>query len=260
MVTVKNISQRMRSVWTWSLLPVLVLYLAPGMRAAHGDLLQEGKQLMDNLLGDEGDSTRLSVDEIGSGLKEALRVGTGNVVTQLGQTGGFNSDPAVHIPLPQSLQDVHSVLGKVGMDSMLDDLELKLNRAAEIATPKAKILFWDAIGQMTLDDVRAIYQGPDDAATRYFEAKMSGPLAAEMQPIVSDSLAAVDAIALYDQAISRYQSLPMVPDAKADLTDYVVAEGMDGIFYYLAREEAAIRSDPAKRTTELLEKVFGAGQ
>jgi hypothetical protein len=146
------------------------------------------------------------------------------------------------------------------MDSMLDDLELKLNRAAEIATPKAKILFWDAIGQMTLEDVRAIYQGPDDAATRYFEAKMSEPLAAEMQPIVSDSLAEVDAIALYDQAISRYQSLPMVPDAKADLTDYVVAEGMDGIFYYLAREEAAIRSNPAKRTTELLEKVFGASQ
>jgi len=33
---------------------------------------------------------------------------------------------------------------------------------------------------------------------------------------------------------------------------------MDGIFYYMAKEEAAIRTDPAKRTTDLLKRVFGA--
>ena len=32
---------------------------------------------------------------------------------------------------------------------------------------------------------------------------------------------------------------------------------MEGIFFYLAREEAAIRQNPAARTTELLQKVFG---
>jgi len=37
----------------------------------------------------------------------------------------------------------------------------------------------------------------------------------------------------------------------------VVSEAMNGIFHYVAREEAAIRADPAKRTTELLQKVFG---
>ena len=31
---------------------------------------------------------------------------------------------------------------------------------------------------------------------------------------------------------------------------------MDGVFYYLAKEEAAIRNNPAKRTTDLLAKVF----
>jgi len=33
---------------------------------------------------------------------------------------------------------------------------------------------------------------------------------------------------------------------------------MDGIFYYIAKEEAAIRQNPVKRTTELLKRVFGA--
>jgi len=34
---------------------------------------------------------------------------------------------------------------------------------------------------------------------------------------------------------------------------------VDGIFYYLAKEEAAIRENPAKRTTDLLKQVFGSG-
>ena len=46
------------------------------------------------------------------------------------------------------------------------------------------------------------------------------------------------------------------PDVRADLADYVVDKGIQGIFLYLAREEAAIRADPAKRTTELIRKLF----
>lgn len=219
------------------------------------DLLQQGKDLLNSVSGSGAQG--LDVAEIAAGLRDALKVGTGNVVSQLGRTDGFNSDPAIRIPLPESLGTVQSALGKVGMSGMLDDLELRLNRAAEAATPKAKALFMDAISEMTLEDARKIYDGPDDAATRYFQSKMSDPLALEMRPIVTDSLSDVGAIKSYDAAIGQYEKLPFVPDAKANLSDHVVDKGMDGIFYYLAKEEAAIRQNPAKRTTELLRKVFG---
>lgn len=52
--------------------------------------------------------------------------------------------------------------------------------------------------------------------------------------------------------------MPFVPDVKADLVDHVIQKGMDGIFYYLAKEEAAIRNNSVKQTTDLLKKVFGA--
>jgi hypothetical protein len=185
-------------------------------------------------------------------------VGSETVVSQLGRTGGFNTDPAIHIPLPESLAKGQTWLGKVGMASLLDDLEIKLNRAAEVATPKAKDLFFQAINDMTFEDVMNIYNGPDDAATQYFQSKMSLPLAEEMSPIVSDSLSEVGAIQSYDNIMYEYKSIPFAPDIKADLTTYVVEKGIDGIFYYIALEEAAIRQDPAKRTTELLQKVFGA--
>ncbi|MDH3265602.1 MAG: DUF4197 domain-containing protein [Gammaproteobacteria bacterium] len=214
-------------------------------------------KLKDMVSGDDEKQQALSADQIGGGLKEALRVGTERVVSSLGTVDGFNLDPEIHIPLPEQLGQVQKVLGKVGMDSMLTDLETRLNRAAEVATPKAKQLFIAAINDMTLDDVMAIYNGPEDSATQYFKSRMAGPLAVEMKPVVDDSLADVGAAKSYDAAMQRYNSVPFVPKVDADLSSYVVDKGMDGIFHYLAKEEAAIRQDPAKRTTDLLKLVFG---
>ena len=222
---------------------------------ADENLLEEGKAMLQSVTGNSA-AQSLPVGEIEAGLREALKVGTRNVVKQVGAADGFNKDPAIHIPLPESLQSVQSALGQIGMGGMLDDVELKLNRAAEAAAPKTRKLFVDAIAEMSVDDVKRIYNGPDDAATRYFQGKMTPQLAEAMRPVVDSSLAEVGAIKAYDAAMSQYRGLPFVPDVKANLSDHVVNKGMDGIFHYLAIEEARIRKDPAKRTTELLQRVF----
>lgn len=209
-------------------------------------------------LGSKGEKERsLSTAEVGGRLKDALRVGTETVIANLGKNNGFNLDPQIHIPLPGQLDQVRNILGKVGMGSMLTDLELRLNRAAEIAVPKARQLFLQAINDMTMEDVMTIYKGPDDSATQYFKSKMSVPLALEMKPVIDESLVDVGAVKAYDDLMKRYNSVPFAPKVEADLSDYVVQKGMDGIFFYLAEEEAAIRQNPAKRTTDLLKRVFG---
>lgn len=205
-----------------------------------------------------GGSRPLTDLEIGNGLKEALRIGTQRVVGQVGAVDGYNADPLIHIPLPEDLRKVHNVLDKVGLANMTADLELKLNRAAERAAPEAKDVFWNAITEMTLDDVRGIWQGPDDAATQYFRGKMTVPLTDRFTPIVLDAMGEVGAVRSYDRMMSKYESIPFVPDVKADLTRYTVKKGLSGLFTYVAKEEAAIRKDPAKRTTQLLQRVFGA--
>lgn len=237
---------------------LLPVFLAFTLISTSGDASAGWLDKLKGLVsGEEEKQQTLSADDIGGGLKEALRVGTETVVSSLGVTDGFNLDPQIHIPLPEKLGQVQKVLEKVGMDSMLTDLETRLNRAAEVATPKAKQLFITAINDMTLDDVMAIYNGPEDSATQYFKSRMSGPLAVAMKPVVDESLADVGAAKSYDETMARYNSVPFVPKVDADLSDYVVEKGMDGIFYYLAKEEAAIRQDPAKRTTDLLKQVFG---
>lgn len=221
-----------------------------------GNLLEKGMKILSGS-GENGSRDEPTAGEISEAFKQALRIGSENVVEQLGQEGGFNDDPAVHIPLPEKLDVVKSTLDKTGLSFLTDNLELKLNRAAEKATPEAKKLFLQAIKNMSFEDVRKIYEGPEDSATKYFKSKMSGPLAEEMRPIIKNSLSQVGAVQTYNRMMDEYNSIPLVPDAKADLTDYATKEGMEGIFYYMAEEEAAIRENPAKQTTELLKRVFG---
>lgn len=239
-----------------TVIAALLTLLLPLPLAAQTDWMKMGRDLLGTAVKSPAAPTADS-NQIAAGLKEALRVGSDTVVAQLGKPDGFNADPAIHIPLPKSFKTVQSTLKPLGMSPLLDDLELKLNRAAEQATPKAKALFLSAIEGMTLDDVMGIYNGPQDAATRYFQQKMSPQLAVDMKPIVDQALSQAGAVQAYDNVMGQYRAVPFVPDVKADLSGYVVDQGMNGIFHYLAQEEAAIRQNPAKRTTELLRTVFG---
>lgn len=237
------------------ILIVAFLFLLFGVvTTSLGGWLEEGTRIFKKITVEKSSP---SSEDIVSAFKEALHIGTENVVDQLGRANGFNADSAIHIPLPEQLHSVKSALSKIGMSQSLYDLELKLNRAAENATPKAKVLFWDAIAAMTFEDIQVIYQGPEDSATQYFKGKMSPTLTTEMQPIVTDGLLQVGAIQTYDQVMGQYQALPFVPDVKADLTSYVIEKSLDGIFYYVAKEEAAIRQDPIRQTSDLLKRVFG---
>jgi Protein of unknown function (DUF4197) len=234
-------------------------------------MLARADSLFDNLsdslgnLGDTGTSgssgtslgAGLSNGEIESGLREALRVASERTVDEVGAVDGFNGDPAIHIPLPGSLKKVQDALRAVGMSSMADDLELKINRAAEEASGEAVDVFFGAIDQMTMEDARGILNGPDDAATQYFRRTTSEDLKTRMRPIVDRTLSEVGAVQSYDAMMGEYESIPFVPDAKADITDYALDGTLDGIFHYLAEEEAAIRTDPVARSTELLQQVFG---
>jgi hypothetical protein len=237
-------------------LPLLAVLLLAATQA-QGNWWQKGQELLRGLTGGST-SQSLTRTEIANGLREALRIGTDNVVSQLGRADGFLGDPAIRIPLPRDLERVREPLDRVGLSGMLDDLEVRMNRAAEAATPRAKALFVDAIRDMTLEDAEAILRGPDDAATRYFQSRMSDPLAAEMRPIVDETLAEAGAVQLHDNVMRRYRSIPFMPEVESDLTGHVVNRALDGVFHYLAVEEAAIRQDPARRTTELLRRVFGS--
>ena len=195
---------------------------------------------------------------ISAALKQALTLGTQRVATSLGQKGGFNLDPKIHIPLPTPLQKVDKALTMMGMGTLTDDLETRINAAAEASMPKAKELFVSAIKQMTITDAKTILSGPNDSATQYLKKSMTPELTKAMQPIIQKSLADAGAIKSYDQVMGQYSQLPLVSGVKSNLTNYAVDKTIAGMFYYVAKEEAAIRANPAQQTTSLLKTVFSS--
>ena len=198
-------------------------------------------------------------DDLAAGLREVLRVATKSVVYRLGQLNGYNTNPDVHIPLPKDLGYVHAALFRLGMGRLVEDVELKLNRAAELAAPEMGEQFENAIAEIALDDARSLNDGPKDALTRHFRATMERSLAAAIHPAMEGSLREAGAIKAYQVMMIEYSNLPWVPDVQADLTSHTVDKGIAGVFLLLGREEEAIRDNPAKRTTDRLKRLFGPG-
>lgn len=211
---------------------------------------------LESILDSSGSTNQLSQTTIANGLREALTVGTERVVTDLGRDGGYLNS-SFRIPLPDRLASARDTAARFGLDGSFNELEVRLNEAAELATPKAKALFVGAVKQMSFSDVMSVYRGADDAATRYLRRTTEDQLRLQMMPLIDNSLNQVGAVRSFNDLVSTYNAIPLVKPIDANLSDHVLDYASNALFSRLAEEEAAIRSEPMKRTTELLRLVFG---
>ncbi len=200
----------------------------------------------------------LSDSDIGAGLKEALAKGTRSAVNELGRTDGFWNNPRFRIPLPGPVEQLEGMLQGAGMGSQLDALHLSFNRAAEQAVPVAADVFSEAVRKLSLNDVRGILNGPQDAATQYFKRTTSDTLTVRFKPIVAGVTARVGLAQQYNGLMSSAGPLASMAAAPTDLNSYVTQKALDGLYLRVGDEEKAIRTDPAARSTDLLKKVFGS--
>lgn len=200
----------------------------------------------------------LSDTDIIAGLKQALEIGTNNASTKLNGVNGYYGDPAVKIPFPSEAQRAADKLKQLGMERIVNDFVLKLNRGAEAAAKEAGPIFVTAIKAMTFSDARQILAGPDNAATEFFKGKTSQPLYTKFSPVIKNTLEEVKAATAWEKVTSTYNKIPLVTKVNTDLTDYATNKALDGLFLKLAGEEKKIRTNPAARVTDLLKKVFAS--
>ena len=198
----------------------------------------------------------LSDVKIGSGLKDALKVGTENAVGLTGKTDGYFLNQAIKILMPEKLRTMESGLRMVGYGPQVDEFVLSMNRAAEQAAPHAKKIFWDAVGEMTFDDAQKILNGPQTAATDYFKGKTTDKLTVAFRPVVDQAMNEVGVTRQYKELIGQFQAIPFVRMEAFDIDRYVVGKSLDGLFHMVGQEEIKIRTNPAARVTDLLKEVF----
>lgn len=198
----------------------------------------------------------LSNDDIVSGLKEALRVGTDSSSKKLSKLDGFFGDAAIKILMPQEAQNVEKKLRSIGMGSLVDKAILSMNRAAEDAASGVGNIFWTSIKQMSVTDGLQILRGGDFAATDYLKKTTTAELTEKFRPVIEASLTKVDATKYWKDVFSKYNMIS-ANKVNTDLTAYVTEKALAGLFYNIGLEEQKIRKDPAAQVTDILKKVFG---
>jgi hypothetical protein len=226
-----------------------ILFLAASPASAQLDKLWKGLGI--------GQPAGLSEAKIGSGLKEALKIGTGNAVSLTGRLNGYFMNEAIKILMPEKMRTMEKGLRAIGYGPQVDEFILSMNRAAERAAPGAKQIFWGAIGEMTFDDARKILAGSDTAATDYFKAKTTDKLTVAFTPVVDQATNEVGVTRQYKELVGKFQAIPFMKSESLDINHYVVTKALDGLFFMVGEEEKKIRTNPTARVTDLLKEVFG---
>lgn len=191
-----------------------------------------------------------------TGLRDSLQQGAIAAVSKLGQENGFFNNDKVKIPLPKALKNAEKMMRAVGMKKQADDLVLSMNRAAEAAVPEAKELFVGAVKSMSVQDVKGVFSGGDDAATQYFRKATEEPLRGRFLPIVVKAIEKVGLAQKYNAVASKASKLGLVKESESNVENYVTQKALDGLFVMMADEEKAIRANPVKASTDIAKKIF----
>jgi hypothetical protein len=200
----------------------------------------------------------LSEADISKGLKDALTIGANNASKQLNVLDGFNKNNLIRIPFPAEVSQVATKLRDLGMGGKVDEFEVTLNRAAEQAAKDAAPIFANAISQMSIIDAKNILTGSNNAATTYLQGKTTDALVTAFSPTIKSALGSNLATSKWTEITSIYNKLPFITAVETDLTKYTTNKALSGLFTVLADEEKKIRENPAARTTDILQKVFGS--
>jgi hypothetical protein len=220
-----------------------------------------GKSTLDNLYSSTKSTSSggLTTDQVVSGLKEALSVGTQKGADKLSAVDGFFKDAAIKILMPPEAAKVEKTLRGLGLGSQVDNAILSMNRAAEDAAKSAAPIFINAVKQMSINDAWGILKGGDSAATTYLRQKTTAALTEAFRPIVQQSVAKVDATKYWNTLFTTYNKFT-INKVNPDLTAYVTEKALFGIFHEVALQEQNIRKNPVAQTTDILKKVFGTKQ
>jgi len=230
--------------------------LIPLSSCAQVDFNKIGKAI-DKDLNNVNGKKPLSNDEIISGLKEALNVGSNNAASSASKTDGYFKHPVIKIPFPPEAQKMESTLRSLGMNKQVDDFIMTINRAAEEAAKQAAPIFLDAIKKMTITDGLQILKGSDTAATGYLRKTTSSPLHDQFKPVIRSATQKVDVTKYWTPLVSAYDKVPFVTHVNPDLEEYITQRALSGLFYLVSQEETKIRKDPMARVTDILKRVFG---
>jgi hypothetical protein len=229
-------------------------------------MISAGCAEMGNVLQTTG-PVPLTEEEVVSGLKEALITGVNNSAKILGAENGYFGDATVKILLPEEAKVISDNISKIpGGDKLVQDVILRINRAAEDAAKEAAPIFANSVKRMTIIDAFNILNGADSAATHYLRKTTYNELYALYKPKItastekkiSGSVSTKESWTaltskwniLANSAVGRLANLKVV---NIDLDDFLTNKALNGMFMKVEIEELKIRKDVSARVSPILQ-------
>lgn len=223
-------------------------------------------------------AVHISNDEAVQAMREALKTGIAAASKLLSKTDGYFGNELIKILLPPEAKSLMDNVGKIPQGrQMVDDVVLRLNRAAEEAAGQVVPIFVDAITSMTVADGLNIIKGDQTAATQYLQSKTRPALFKLFRPKVDAALSRPlvgkkSAKQAWEILVGAYNDVGAVANAGArtfgrpepmpairvDLASYATDKGLDGLFWRVGEEEKLIRKNPFDYAAKIIQKVFGA--
>jgi len=214
----------------------------------------------------------LTEADAAKGLKEALTIGSKNASSILSAVDGYYGDALVKIYLPEEASVIIDNLGRIpGGDKMVEDVILRINRAAEDAAKEVAPIFVNSITQMTINDAFSILRGADNAATQYLSNTTRTDLYNLYKPKIrqsteKDIVGGISTKESWETLTGKWNQFAGsvagrvggFEEVNTDLDDYLTNRALDGMFLKVQDEEKKIRTNVSARVTPLLERVFGS--
>jgi hypothetical protein len=214
----------------------------------------------------------LTEEDVANGLKEALVTGATNSAKRLAAENGYYGDEAIKILLPDDAKMIIDNISKLpGGDKLVQDVILRINRAAEDAAKEVVPVFAGSIKQMTIKDAFNILNGADNAATSYLKATTYNELYALYKPKIQAStekkiVANISTKESWTTLTGKWNQLANsvagrlanLKPVNSDLDDYLTNRALGGMFLKVEAEELKIRKDVSARVSPLLQRVFGS--
>jgi len=214
----------------------------------------------------------LTEDEVVSGLKEALALGARTSAEKLSTENGYYEDAAVKILLPDEAKTIIDNISRIpGGEQLVEDVLLRINRAAEDAAKEVAPIFVNSVTQMTIKDAFNILKGADNAATAYLKTNTYDELYSLYKPKIQNSTEKklIGNISTKDSWVTLTGKWNAIANSvtgrlagfkpvNTDLDDFLTTKALAGMFSKVEIEELKIRKEVSARITPLLKRVFGS--
>ncbi|MBS1919437.1 MAG: DUF4197 domain-containing protein [Bacteroidetes bacterium] len=194
--------------------------------------------------------------EMVTGLKDALTQG---LFSSFDAFADPNGNPLVRFVFPGDATKIEKTLKDLGLDKMVNSVTAKYTHVMSSAVSAAKPIFLNSVKNMSIKDAaKILITDNPHAATEYFKTSMSPELMVAFRPIVDSTIKTESAATEWNNIVNVYNKIPFISKPlESNLTDFISARVIDGMFLMVGNEEENIRTKYEFRKTDMMKKVFG---